>query len=249
MARLIPAVPFLAIVLSSPLPAATPEEVYDRGLEAYANEQWNLAVQEFETILRGGYEAELLYYNLGNAYYRAGEVAGSVWAYEKALMLNPNGADARYNLGLANLRVKDRIGLPELPLFMRLYRGIRGSYTPGEWVLLVSLLLFLAGAALAAGRLFQRPLLRPLAWTGLLAASIAFLVALDAILTVGRTMEAVTYVEQLTVTSAPSSRSTPLFQLHEGLKVTILEQRGDWFQIELLDGKSGWLPADQLRAL
>ncbi|MEE9162184.1 MAG: tetratricopeptide repeat protein, partial [Candidatus Neomarinimicrobiota bacterium] len=91
MARLRPAASMVtAIALGALLSAATPEEeVYLRGMEAHNNQQWSLATQEFERILRGGYEAELLYYNLGNAYYRAGDVAGAVWAYEKVLLLNP----------------------------------------------------------------------------------------------------------------------------------------------------------------
>ncbi len=251
MARLRPAASMVtAIALGALLSAATPEEeVYLRGMEAHNNQQWSLATQEFERILRGGYEAELLYYNLGNAYYRAGDVAGAVWAYEKVLLLNPNDADARYNLALVNLRVKDRIELPEMPWFMRLYRGTKGSLTPGEWLGLASLLLLVASMSHAAGRLFQRVPLQVFAWSGIFAAALLFIVAVDAILTAGRTREGIVYGEVVTVTSGPSARSTQLFEIHEGLKVAILEQRDDWLQIELLDGKAGWLPSAQVRAL
>lgn len=239
----------LANVAGTVLAASALEEVYQRGMAGYENGQWPLAIQEFEAILRGGYEAEQLYYNLGNAYFRTGEVAGAVWAYEKALMLNPNDADARYNLVLVNLRVKDRIELPEQPWVMRIYRGIRGSFTRSEWVRLVSLLLLLAGALHAAGRVLQLAALRRAVWPGIVVASLLAIVALDAILTTGRSKEGIVYGELVTVTSAPSARSTELFQLHEGLKVAILDEREEWRQVELLDGKSGWLPADQLRPL
>ncbi len=240
----------LVLTLVGILTAGSPEkEVYQRGMDAYANEQWSLAIQEFESILWSGYEAELLHYNLGNAYYRAGHVAGAVWAYEKALILNPNDTDARYNLALANLRVKDRIELPEIPFYIRLYRGIRESFTPGEWMRWVSIVLFLMGLLYVLSRFFQRPWLGWLVVPGTAAAAILFLIALDSITTTSRTREGVIYGEQVTVTSAPSQRATQLFELHEGLKVAIVEQSDDWYQIELLDGKSGWLSADQLRAL
>ena len=244
------AVSVLVLVLVGRLTAgATEEEVYQRGVEAYANEQWSLAIQEFEYILRSGYEAELLYYSLGNAYYRAGHVAGAVWAYEKALILNPNDADARYNLALANLRVEDRIEIPEIPFYIRFYRGVRENLTPGEWMRWVSIALFLVGLLYALSRILQRPWLVWPVVPGTAIAAILFLITLDSIITTNRTREGVIYDEQVTVTSAPSRRSTMLFELHEGLKVAILEQSDDWYQIELLDGKSGWLPADQLRAL
>ena len=41
------------------------------------------------------------YYNLGLAALDAGEVKLSLWAYEIALALKPESADARYNLALA----------------------------------------------------------------------------------------------------------------------------------------------------
>ena len=240
----------LVLVLVGRLTAgATEEEVYQRGVAAYANEQWSLAIQEFESILRSGYEAELLYYNLGNAYYRAGHVAGAVWAYEKALILNPNDADARYNLALANLRVEDRIEVPGIPFYIRFYRGVRESLTPGEWMRWVSIVLFLVGLLYALSRILQRPWLGWPVVPGTAIAAILFLITLDSIVTTNRTREGVIYDEQVTVTSAPSRRATQLFELHEGLKVAILEQSDDWYQIELLDGKSGWLPTDELRAL
>ncbi len=244
------AVYVLVLVLAGRLTAgATEEEVYQRGLDAYANEQWSLAIQEFEFILRSGYEAELLYYNLGNAYYRTGHVAGAVWAYEKALILNPNDADAHYNLALANLRVEDRIEIPEIPFYIRFYRGVRESLTPGEWMRWVSIALFLVGLLYALSRILQRPWLGWPVVPGTAIAAILFLITLDSIITTNRTREGVIYGEQVTVTSAPSRRATQLFELHEGLKVAILEQSDDWYQIELLDGKSGWLPTDELRAL
>ncbi|UCH11656.1 MAG: tetratricopeptide repeat protein [Fidelibacterota bacterium] len=236
----------LAELLSAGMPE---EETYARAMEAYSNEQWLLAIQEFEAILRSGYEAELLYYNLGNTYYRAGHIAGAVWAYEKALQLNPNDEDARYNLAIANLRVKDRIEIPTPPVYIRLYWGIRESLTTGEWMRWVSIVLFLVAALYALSRYLQRPWLAWPVIPGTVLALLLFLVTMDSITIDRRTREGILYSPVVAIYSAPSERSTKLFQIHEGLKVSITEQSEDWYQIELLDGKSGWLPMDQLRPL
>ena len=46
------------------------------------------------------------------------------------------------------------------------------------------------------------------------------------------------------VKSSPSSESSKdLFILHEGTKVTIIDQVGNWNNISLADGRQGWLPA------
>ncbi len=225
------------------------EEAYQRGMAAYEHEQWSLAIQEFESILRSGYGAEVLYYNLGNAYYRAGHVAGPVWAYEKALILSPGDDDARYNLALANLRVEDRIESPDIPFFIRFYRSLRENFTPGEWMRWISLGLFIVGACFALSRIVDLRLLARLVLPGMAIIALLALVAVDSLVTTNRTREGIIYVEQAVVYSAPSERSTRLFELHEGLKVAIMEEGEQWYQIELLDGKSGWLSEDQLRAL
>ncbi|MCH7520919.1 MAG: tetratricopeptide repeat protein [Candidatus Marinimicrobia bacterium] len=236
--------PALAVPIESVV-----EEVYQRGMAAYEAEQWSLAIQEFESILRNDYGAKVLYYNLGNAYYRAGQVAGSVWAYEKALILSPGDDDARYNLALANLRVEDRIGSPDIPFIIRIYRSLRENFTPGEWLRWLSLGLFVVGAGFALSRIAGLRLVAHLVWPGMVIIALLALVAVDSLVTANRTREGIIYVEQALVYSAPSERSTRLFELHEGLKVAIIEQGDQWYQIELRDGKSGWLSEDQLRAL
>ena len=42
------------------------------------------------------------------------------------------------------------------------------------------------------------------------------------------------------VKSSPGS-GVNLFVLHEGTKVSVLEQVGEWCNIELADGRQGWL--------
>ena len=237
------------LLLTASLTAAEADVAYRNGLRAYENEQWALAVQEFESIIRAGYDSEELYYNLGNAYYKMDDVAGAVWAFEKALKLDPNDSDARYSLSLANLKVKDRIEPLEVPFVIRLYRGIRESFIIPEWLELVSLAMFLAGLAFAANRLTAR---LKLGWLSGLFAALALvllLVTIDAIVTTSHSRTGVIYGDAVAVFSAPSERSTRLFELHKGITVEILEAAEDWYQIELLDGKSGWVPGSLLRAL
>ena len=40
----------------------------------------------------------VVYYNLGNAYFKQGELAQSILAYERALRLQPSFKDAKHNL-------------------------------------------------------------------------------------------------------------------------------------------------------
>ena len=74
------------------------------------------------------------YYNLGNAFYRSGNIAGSVWAFESCLKLSPTHEDAKYNLRLAHLKVIDRMNLPEPPIYLKWYMSIKERFTPSTWI-------------------------------------------------------------------------------------------------------------------
>jgi uncharacterized protein YgiM (DUF1202 family) len=35
-----------------------------------------------------------------------------------------------------------------------------------------------------------------------------------------------------------------LFNIHEGTTFSILDSDGNWYKIELIDGKQGWIPRE-----
>src|SRR5512141_279622 len=94
----------VAIVLAA-LPmrlcAQTPEQRFEQGNEAYQQGKMSEAVEIYESILRNGYLSGPLYYNLGNAYYRAGNIPRAILNYERALRLMPGDEDLHHNLQLA----------------------------------------------------------------------------------------------------------------------------------------------------
>ena len=71
-------------------------ERFDIANSYYNNSKYNKSIQLYEEIVEEGLHSEHLYYNLGNAYYRSGMVGQSIWAYNKALSLNPRLESANY---------------------------------------------------------------------------------------------------------------------------------------------------------
>ena len=53
---------------------------------------------------------EASYYNLGNSFYKSEQYDGAVQAYKQALRINPDDEDARYNLAMAQKKLKDSEG-------------------------------------------------------------------------------------------------------------------------------------------
>ena len=241
----------IILILSYPVFAASENMSmhYEKGLDAYRNNQHDLAIQEFETILNNNWDSPELYYNLGNAFYRKGNTSGAVWAYESCLKLTPTHSDAEYNLRLANLNVKDRVDLPDPPIYLKWYMGIKENYAPPIWInitlfILLSLSIFATVSrilSLVSLNYIQGIFIPILFW------SLFF--TLHSIWTENSVNEGVIYYPAVEVRSEPNTFSTRLFEVHEGLKVSINQSYENWMEIELLDGKSGWVEDHQIRLI
>jgi uncharacterized protein YraI len=53
--------------------------------------------------------------------------------------------------------------------------------------------------------------------------------------------EGVVLAKEITVRSGNGINNTALFQLHDGAEFKITKQEKEWIQIELADGKRGWV--------
>ena len=86
----------------------SPVAHYNLGTVLYRRGKFGEAVQAFrEALARHGGKTEKtlnlahLYYNLGNAQFKTGDLRHAIEAYRHSLRLNPQDADAQYNLALA----------------------------------------------------------------------------------------------------------------------------------------------------
>ena len=62
-----------------------------------------------------------------------------------------------------------------------------------------------------------------------------------------RADEAVVMRPVSSVKSSPTAESSQdLFVLHEGTKVFIIDQVGSWYNIELADGRQGWVKSSEI---
>ena len=231
---------------------AVQEEIpfhYENGIDAYRNGQFDLAIQEFEVILENNWDSPELYYNLGNAFYRSGNTPGAVWAYESCLKLSPTHTNARYNLKLANLKVKDRVDLPEPPLYLKWYLGIKEQFTPSEWINISLFILLLFSLAATLCRFLSNSVLINLRGIVLSVLFVAMFFTIHSIWTKNSVKEGIIYDMKVEVRSEPNPFSTRLFEVHDGLRVSINETTDKWVEIELLDGKTGWIENDQIRLI
>jgi len=222
---------------------------YEKGLEAFRNNQFALSIQEFELILNAGWVADELYYNLGNAYYRSGNISGAIWSYESCLKIKPNHSDAKYNLKLANLRVKDRVDFPEVPFYLKFYINIKERFSPQYWVLISVGLLFFFSIIFVMKKHVSVTLLHYLSSFISMLFFISLFFTFNSILNRNSNQEGIIYENKIRVYSEPNKLSTRKFEVNEGLKVKVGKEENKWLEIELLDGKNGWIEKKQIRII
>ncbi len=252
------AAPVIALLLALPLGAQAaesyPDSLWKAGVEAYSAGQWAEALQDWSDVAATGLRSKELYYNLGNAYFKTGETAQAVLNYERALRLDPSDADVRYNLEFARAMTQDRID--EVPEFIlkTWIRKIGYWMSSDAWAVLS--LVFLA-LTLALVLLF---LLGPTAGmrrTGFFAGIATLLLSLAAFgfarsqkADAERHDEAIVMRPVSSVTSSPSSDAAKsLFILHEGTKVKVLDEVSGYKDIELADGRRGWIASGDIEII
>ncbi len=246
---------FLFFLLLAPffaggLPAQTPEMLFRQANDAYQQQEYTRAADLYKQILSRGYEGKEVYYNLGNCYYRLGETGLSVLYYEKALKLDPNDPDIRHNLDLARMRVVDRVEMPPRFFVFEWWDLLKNFYSVGQLTRIVAGLFILSILLLVFWLFIRRDRIRRLVLTFSIICGIATVFWSYILIVQARSVvnhrEAIVLVPNVTVMSAPEEGGTDVFILHEGVKVHLDEQRGDWVQISLPDGKTGWMKYEAL---
>lgn len=230
------------------------DSLWNAANQAYSEGRWSDALEGYGLISGMGLESASLYCNTGDAYFKDGNVAKAILYYEKALKLDPSYSDARFNLELLNSGIQDRIDpVPEFVLKAWI-RDLCYIMDSDAWA--VCFLVFLA-LTFAMTLLF---ILAPRAggrragfFTGLVMLVFAVFSLTFSIWQKRDSMKADDAVVMRPVTSvrsSPSSESsTDLFILHEGTKVRIIDAVGQWNNIELADGRQGWIPSSDIEII
>ncbi len=224
------------------------DRYYTKALDAYKNGDFDLSIKEFESILLSNNESAQLYYNLGNSYYRKGQIGASIWSYENCLKINPGHVDAKYNLELVRLRIKDRVELPKAPIYLDWYLTITKYFITKIWILISVIILFIYSLfyMFSKFKVIEKSNNLGLVFISLFLVSIWFTshslwFEKD---NFGIIDNAIVHVK-----SEPNKLSKNLFKVHEGLKVSVKEILVDWHKIELLDGKTGWIEKQSIRLI
>ena len=213
--------------------------------QLYRSGSYQKAAEVYEQILKNGFESPVLYYNLGNAYFKQQNIPAAILSYERGKRLAPRDEDILYNLRLANLRVVDKIEpLPQLFL-LEWWNAFVSQFSSDGWAFIGIVLLWIAGIGgvvyLSARGIILQRIGFIVVGMSIMFTCIAFIALYQRYQAEHNTHSDVVFAQTISIKSAPDNQSTDLFVLHEGVTVEVLDAVGDWRKIRLADGKVGWM--------
>lgn len=244
----------LSLGASMNIQAKDLDSLWTAGVQAYTDGKFADASTAWTSIEESGQKSAKLYYNLGNAWFKQGNYPKAILNYERALRLDPSYSDARYNLEFTGNFVQDKI--EPVPEFILKSVARKVCYVMGSNAWAVIFLVLLA-AALMMGLLFLLGSSVGKRRAGFYCGIVLLLLSAGALSFSAwqksdsmKTDTAIVMSPVSSVKSSPSSGSSKdLFVIHEGTKVTILDEVGSWKNISLADGRQGWLPAADLEVI
>jgi hypothetical protein len=231
--------------------AADPMGMFDQANRLYEQGNFGEAANTYQQLVTAGHISPTIYYNLGNAWFKAGQPGRAIAAYRRAQELAPRDPSVRFNLNFARQHATGNAMSP-----VESWQRWFGRLTVNEWTMIAAAFFWLWLLVLIIREL------RPSARSGLrVVAVIAGMAALASMVTVGfatyfttSRREAVVIVPQTIVRFGPLEDSQQYYQLRNGAEVLVLDEKrfnpsDSWLQVRDSSRRVGWLKRDQVAIL
>ena len=218
----------------------------------YNDSKYLESIKIYESILAGGWESSNLYYNLGNSYFRQNQIGQSVWAYNKALKMDPRNKDLIKNISIAEARIKDRVILPDEFYFVKIYGKFKSKYILKEWLLIGGVIVLFTVLSFLISEFYIINNLKIVRVVKILIilTVMVHIVILDKFFDDNDDKLGIIIDNQVNAYSGPFyGDNSILFNINEGTEVKIRQNQKNWIEIILLDGKIAWVTSNKIRLL
>ena len=228
----------LTIVASS---AADTSSAFDAANKLYEQGKFSDAAAAYEQLIESGKVSSALYFNLGNAYFKSGQLGHAVAAYRDAEKLTPRDPEVRANLQF----VRGQVQGPSL-----VATGAQhwlAALTINEWAIFAAVVLWL-WLCLFILIQFRPGLARPLRtllWLGGVA-TLALCGCLAAASSISSAKTAIVVAHDVVLHNGPLDEAPGGTTVHDGAELSVLDTKNDWLQVRVDNTRIGWLKRDQV---
>ena len=229
------------------------DALFKKANDLYAKSQYKDALSAYQQITDDGYQSAAVYFNMGNASYKMGDIPSALLYYEKAHKLSPGDEDINFNLKFVNLKTTDKIDAAPEFFLSRWWQAFILSFSAKILSLWSVLFVFAGSASLILYFFAGSVAVKKGAFYG--AVTLLFLGALS-IFMANRQLsyfddhkQAIVFSNSVNVKSGPVDKSGTLFVIHEGAKVNIMDTNNGWMKVSLANGNEGWIKTTDVKEI
>ena len=233
--------------------AQNSDALWSEGNTAYAEGRYAEAVTTYDSILRSGKQSAMLYYNLGNAYFKQGKIGLALVNLYRAERLAPDNEDIKYNIKIVSTYAQDKI--EQVPEFFvnRWVRTLRSALSSNLWAAISLVTMAIALVGIIIYMFGQRIGLRKVGFFsgvfGLIIFVVSFEFAIKSRNEIIKPTHAIIVNSAVAVKASPDNGSKDVFVLHEGTSVRVVRTLDKWSEITIADGNKGWLNSNSYRLI
>ncbi len=247
----------LMLLLPALLPADPASDAlrasFDSACVACDQGRFHEAAGRFEGLLAQGWVGPDIEYNLGIAYFRMGQTGRSILHLERSRAADPGSQDVIHNLEVARSRVRDDFQPLPVVFLVRWWLDIKDGHTPAGILWFVALFLSLTAAAVFALVAVHHVLVKRIGLVlflvGITLSGIFITLYFDKVEDVQARRTAVVLVPETDIRKTPDAGGERMSLIHEGSMVDILQSQGEWVEVRLIDGRTGWMSMTALERI
>ena len=239
---------FLILVAIAISAFANTDVVVTEANTHYQNHEYQQALDSFLKLNNEGYINTDLFYNIGNCYYRSGQIGNAILYMKKALKVDSANRKAKRNLEFLLTQTKDKQTVAKDNLISKFFASLISNISLNSLafisLIIIGMIIFIIHIIIH--RFAQKDRVVPYFIITVLA---VFLILVGIISNIklsayDNISTAVLLADTAIGFSGPNTEFTRVFTIHEGMIFTIEKEQNGWALIKLSNGIGGWIVAD-----
>lgn len=216
------------------------------GNDAYAEKDFDKALDSYNQLIERGIENADLYYNIGNCYFRKSKLGPAILNYKRALRIDSSHRLARRNLRFTLSLTKDKQEDSSNGFIGNLWSKLFSFFNLNRslFINIVLLAMIVSMLVLILIRYRHREKSVPIFVLTILILlfSMSLIISIARINSYSSHKPAVLMSESTIGYSGPGEDFSRVFTIHEGMNLILEEFQKDWTLVKLPNGLGGWIP-------
>ena len=213
--------------------------------KAYDSKNFKISIQHYQKLINEGYKSYQLYFNLGNSYYRNNELGKAIYYYELASKSNPADDDIKINLAIAASKTIDKVNSKENFFITAIKTNILLSFSTFTWSIFTISFISLASILFFIFINSNNILIKRISFIGtcfcFIFFTLSYFLGYTSLKSKSENKFAIITSKEIKILNEPTISGISKFNLHEGTKIRIVENKGEWILIKLDNGNEGWI--------